>query len=61
MLAVADSQVQGAAAACLASMTIEVDSKVAVMEAAGPALIQLVKEGQKVGTRVCVVQLWRSS
>lgn len=48
MLGVADDQVQGSAAACLASMAIEVDSKVPLLTVAGTSLIQLVKEGKQV-------------
>jgi hypothetical protein len=48
MLEVADGQVQASAAACLAALSIEVDSKVPVVAAAAPALIKLSQEGQQV-------------
>jgi hypothetical protein len=52
MLGVADDQVQASAAACLAALSIEVDSKVPVVAAAAPALIKLVQEGRQVGSLV---------
>jgi hypothetical protein len=48
MLGVADAQVQASAAACLAALSIEVDSKVPAVAAAAPALIKLAQEGGKV-------------
>ncbi|WIA34086.1 hypothetical protein OEZ86_012463 [Tetradesmus obliquus] len=48
MLGVADGQVQASAAACLAALAIEVDSKVPVVAAAAPALIKLAQGGEPV-------------
>jgi len=41
MLDVADEKVQGSAASCLAALTVEVQSKLPVMAAAGGQLIKL--------------------
>lgn len=48
MLGVADGQVQASAAACLAALAIEVDSKVPVVAAAAPTLIKLAQGGEPV-------------